>query len=112
MWYFVYVSEIGWFKAQTWNDCKTLSMNIYYLYNVNMVHVSIFGNLADTATVYSIKVFSTPVHEILKESLEWFYFKAATVYMYIKYFMYYQTPCKCYYWIVISSAICVQILIL
>lgn len=45
-------------------------MNIYYLYNVNMVHVSIFGNLADTATVYSIKVFSTPVHVILKESLE------------------------------------------
>lgn len=35
-----------------------------------MVYVSIFGNLADTATVYSIKVFSTPVHEILKESLE------------------------------------------
>lgn len=97
MWYFVYVSEIGWFKAQTWNDCKTLSMNIYYLYNVNMVHVSIFGNLADTATVYSIKVFSTPVHVILKESLEWFYLfqSCYSVHVHIKYFMYYQAACKC-----------------
>lgn len=33
-------------------------MNIYYLYNVYMIHVSILGNLADTATIYSIKVFS------------------------------------------------------
>lgn len=33
-------------------------MNIYYLYNVNMVYVLILGNLVDIVIIYSIKVFS------------------------------------------------------